>query len=1227
MNDTLSRLQERFSVFSKSSVITLLASLNIFPENHSQRQRLTSAMQAAIDMPETDSGREILPAELSAILLEIFMPGTEEWNREDPAEVLFTELFLFHGGNFIVFPEIFADSLNGLRNLADTIFMTDNQFPKTFKEDVFFVLSALLRMSNEAAGKMGYDRYMISPDRHREEIFFPDDSAQSQSIAAIRFKYNAILQPGITGVADRERHLAAFLCHAGAGITGEYDYMGTPVQTKPLYRVGDNLLIINIQGVVSALVHFIVVKIHEYGILNEFIREYRQVLQERVRSLLKRIDFKEIEESPAVSVSHPLHQLELFYRFDSDKLAWITLIPDLFKAYNPDIFFTIENEFVSHDCLVRRKETIKEWVDNHHLDHELLFIDVFVPVGREYQIAMANDGFNHLQLSFSDLRYVLYHDSGSDGLLFWRYYLALKTYAAHGQVQAFGFLDRYAFYKSHRDGFYLSDEVRYPDFMIEIGFANEFREEAHSKTDTHLVSLGNGLVEIEKMFHHREIDIYIPNTPEFLPRQYVKGDPLSFWVHVRFRQRRNPIIRDTAWMLMESCSYWLWEVSAEFQSACAGYKSRVIPYEFELVEEEKWVDYNFDKSQTPEAVSREFRASATTSQILIAVPFQLAYLINGVNNDNDRVLLRWLIIGFNRYLAAHQIGTQLNAEDLVEKYAPPGKKTMMQGFDTLKNPMLHPHNLPGKRFVEDFEIETLLNDLALNAAPAYPVGDLQDAKVKNKVSNQVVSYYFGELKKIIGQFSYMPLLNQVLGMNESLWRLKHMAGNKSTSRLACFGRVASMREEIIDEQMEIEEATLALRCLIEIVTSISPTGNKPVNNRDFDRMLALTKEIIVWGTISDELNFGVNEIEMGILPSGRMGTGKEFLNKSLRPYNLAKKNEAIDERIIDEELRATTTEKRHLGPKVSDELKESAFTAEFGFSWQTYLDMLITLVDLGFESENGILVREEEELIGIIQGRYPLTTEVVKSFLEQFSLVSRSKWEDLPQDYKLADIYPWRYSRPLSLMRRPVIKVITDGKVYYYWGMRQALLSSQYIDDLIADGRFYAKSSAMKSYISGLLDKKGKKFTREVYDWLSANLDNARYLVDREVKIAERGKLPADKNYGDIDILIIDLVRKKILSIECKHITPARITSEFASELRKFESEWIGKHTKRHKWLSSHRNEIVTAYQLPDEGFEIKSLFLTSEKVPFPFITKNYKNLPFFDFGSWTRTPNFIDKI
>jgi hypothetical protein len=56
----------------------------------------------------------------------------------------------------------------------------------------------------------------------------------------------------------------------------------------------------------------------------------------------------------------------------------------------------------------------------------------------------------------------------------------------------------------------------------------------------------------------------------------------------------------------------------------------------------------------------------------------------------------------------------------------------------------------------------------------------------------------------------------------------------------------------------------------------------------------------------------------------------------------------------------------------------------------------------------------------------------------------------------------------------------------------------QYVDDLIADRRYNANTRKMKSYISGLLDKKGK-FTMDVFQWLNVYADKNHYIIDRDL--------------------------------------------------------------------------------------------------------------------------------
>lgn len=93
------------------------------------------------------------------MLDENFTPDDPIWHYEDPQEVLFTDLILFHGGNLIIFPEVLADSHVALGLFLCTIFMEEAQFSSAFREDIDFAASCLLNMSTQIARRLGYDSF------------------------------------------------------------------------------------------------------------------------------------------------------------------------------------------------------------------------------------------------------------------------------------------------------------------------------------------------------------------------------------------------------------------------------------------------------------------------------------------------------------------------------------------------------------------------------------------------------------------------------------------------------------------------------------------------------------------------------------------------------------------------------------------------------------------------------------------------------------------------------------------------------------------------------------------------------------------------------------------------------------------------------------------------------------------------------------------------------------
>jgi len=86
--------------------------------------------------------------------------------------------------------------------------------------------------------------------------------------------------------------------------------------------------------------------------------------------------------------------------------------------------------------------------------------------------------------------------------------------------------------------------------------------------------------------------------------------------------------------------------------------------------------------------------------------------------------------------------------------------------------------------------------------------------------------------------------------------------------------------------------------------------------------------------------------------------------------------------------------------------------------------------------------------------------------LNAFCLWPRTKWDDAPKGFKKADLYPWRFGRQLSLVRRPLIQLDNTSNPQYVispglFGISIALTISRYFEAEIDATQ--CKSTSMKT--------------------------------------------------------------------------------------------------------------------------------------------------------------------
>lgn len=151
------------------------------------------------------------------------------------------------------------------------------------------------------------------------------------------------------------------------------------------------------------------------------------------------------------------------------------------------------------------------------------------------------------------------------------------------------------------------------------------------------------------------------------------------------------------------------------------------------------------------------------------------------------------------------------------------------------------------------------------------------------------------------------------------------------------------------------------------------------------------------------------------------------------------------------------------------------------------------------------------------------------------------------------------------------------------WGeLPQEWLSGQHFQQFVADAE-QKREATMVCQIAELLDQH-----ELVYD------TSVKYLLD------ERGMGVSlqKKDLGEIDIIILDQVQKRIWVCECKNNRPRHEVFYWLSEHRYFVKNYEPKLTRKHIWISEHVELVQSHFEhkkgvkLDLTGWTVEGLFL-----------------------------------
>jgi hypothetical protein len=356
------------------------------------------------------------------------------------------------------------------------------------------------------------------------------------------------------------------------------------------------------------------------------------------------------------------------------------------------------------------------------------------------------------------------------------------------------------------------------------------------------------------------------------------------------------------------------------------------------------------------------------------------------------------------------------------------------------------------------------------------------------------------------------------------------------------------------------------------VAAQPPSGALPVNLERYDELMSIGSEIVNKGFLSDAIHFGLSDTMISMLPSGRLGLSREdTYQEAIGKFRAVNVSSHL-RNAADHFARHWPKSTPGSTPDYFEELQK-AFLEEFGLTLSEWAEFTGSIIRIGMDAQSEPKKSTLAQFTEQVAEDLGWTAQRVGQVVARFSLVARGDFFDGP----LGEIYPWRYGRDLSYLRRPFVLTGSEDEVSVVWGNRHLETAGRTLVRVCTSGRLKAQTSAMKRFMGASRAIEPEVFNDDV---AAVFADQADLIVRSRVK--KFGKLRLARangeDLGDIDVLIADTRRRRLVAVETKDFETARTPSELARELAKLltgPKSANGLHAARVDWVRDHRREIL----------------------------------------------------
>ena len=1219
----LIKLAKTLSVYDSADLLATLAGLQLMPENADRAVRFEALTRAVASISSKGFGskKKVNLKQLEKICnhpsdLEPFIC------MEDPFNNPFTEAFTFHGGSYIVFPGIAEEETFILRHLAKAIFLSSDPFPnQQFATAACGLISAVLAISNEIARRVGLERGVEPVIAPKGDVIVPSVKRLEELKQAVFFSESELSNLLIRHNAYLFE-IEPLIVALGNVSIEDCKFDSSELLVCPIVKANNGFIVAIPGMLLSAARNELIRLAFEYEVTGALAERYCDSVEDTVTESLGCTDWNITSVSPPNPPDIPCFR-NAFFCFDVDKVAYVAIVTDSLNEYDcQDPFGCWNLDEIGVKLETRIKEIYEYTFTALPGVNEVLFLLILQDFGR-YQMRTfgklpESEPLLIIALSAGDLETITLLEVGNS-LMLWKYAKASWRLEKQAQVISHSELDKFSIYRDKGYTYYVSDKINpnHPNsFMFSLEGTAQLRQEVLHKRDFHAVPSykKNSLIEVTSRFNTREIPIYFPKPilrrepqpPTFL----VEGLPIPVWIlSSGLENDSQEKLYNLYAQFAETISYWLWQfipsLSPIIQFLVSEHRQIVI--QLFIPPDEAW-NKIIDPQESSDELPVNIQADSAKGTVNLIILSSISSFLQGFDNRGERYMMQNILCGFRELLPDSHRG-KLSDEvitRIIDNHAPLGIKKKLLFLDTAINPELDDKGLLKYRKVQEADEDELLDELGnyLSSVEKLKEGSIDDSQ-RTAVLQKTVAFFYQELQKLVASLNPEKLLEHLVVRHEAI--VQEVAEHRLTipTQLACFSSELDMVKELGQEIPERNQAALASRVVIEYVVAQPPAGIRPLSLSVYDRLQALASHIVNFGFESDLINFELADSKLEMLPSGRLGTDREEYDKAREAYMSIFTGGEI--------ARSTSEFKRYWRkpeavsnkPEFLIQLDKAA-SIEFCFSITELQELFGEAINIGRTIHPSVASLPLKNLVTRLANQLGWTPEKVSHALELLSLSPRSDFLKPDNPYKPADVYPWKFNRSLSYLRRPFLRRECNGEIEVIWGIRHLYSASQYLIYLCLNGRLKAQSSEMKKVTSDLRNKQGEAFNDKVADLLA---QDSTLVVHRRVKKIGKTKIQV----GDIDVLVADPTNLCIKVIECKNFALARAPHEMKNELDQLflgrqkrkgrEKSAVEHHQERVDWVRDHLHDVVRWLELDSStDWSVEPLIVTDYELATPHI-------------------------